>query len=165
MLSTAGPTAIWMGMAPRFRCIREAAWIPETGWEHPRVMASPGGKPARAPPNRTRKPGARPRVWRRLLRALGPGFVTGASDDDPSGIGTYAAAGAALGYSTLWLALVTFPLQAAVQFVCAKIGLLTGRGLAGVLRRHTPRPVAYAAVFALFVANTLNAGADIGATA
>jgi len=65
---------------------------------------------------------------------LGPGLVTGASDDDPSGIGTYAVAGASLGFATFWLALFTFPLLAAVQFTSAKIGLVTGRGLAGVLR-------------------------------
>jgi len=74
-------------------------------------------------------------------------------------------AGASLGFATLWLALFTFPLMAAVQFTCAKIGMVTGRGLAGVLREHYPRPLLYAAVFGLFVANTINAGADIGAIA
>jgi NRAMP (natural resistance-associated macrophage protein)-like metal ion transporter len=102
---------------------------------------------------------------KRFWKLLGPGLVTGASDDDPSGIGTYPAAGAALGYAPLWTALVTFPLMAAVQFTCAKIGLVTGRGLASVLREHYPRPVVYAAVGALVVANTINAGADIGAIA
>jgi NRAMP (natural resistance-associated macrophage protein)-like metal ion transporter len=101
----------------------------------------------------------------RLLKILGPGLITGASDDDPSGIGTYAVAGASLGYSMLWLALVTFPLMASVQFICAKIGMVCGEGLAGVLRRHYPRPLLYVAVGALFVANTINAGADIGAIA
>ncbi|HEY3107150.1 MAG TPA: divalent metal cation transporter, partial [Chloroflexota bacterium] len=75
---------------------------------------------------------------RRLLAALGPGLITGASDDDPSGIGTYAVAGAALGYATLWTALLTFPLMAATQFISAKIGLATGRGLAAVLRERYP---------------------------
>src|SRR5437763_1724259 len=79
--------------------------------------------------------GARPRL-RRLLKALGPGLVTGASDDDPSGIATYAVAGAALGYSMLWTALATFPMMAAVQYICAKIGLVSGRGIAGVIREH-----------------------------
>lgn len=101
----------------------------------------------------------------RFLRALGPGIVTGASDDDPSGIGTYAVAGARMGFSVLWMALVTFPLMAAVQFTCAKISMVTGKGLAGVLRDHYPRSLLYPAVLALLVANTLNAGADIAAMA
>jgi NRAMP (natural resistance-associated macrophage protein)-like metal ion transporter len=102
---------------------------------------------------------------KKFLKVLGPGLVTGAADDDPSGIGTYAVAGASLGFATLWLALFTFPLMAAVQFTCAKIGMVTGRGLAGVLRHHFPRRQLYGAVFGLFVANTINAGADIGAIA
>lgn len=77
--------------------------------------------------------------FRRFLKVLGPGFITGASDDDPSGIGTYAMTGAATGFSTLWMALITFPMMAAVQFVCAKIAMVTGRGLAGVLKEHYPK--------------------------
>jgi NRAMP (natural resistance-associated macrophage protein)-like metal ion transporter len=99
------------------------------------------------------------------LKLLGPGLITGASDDDPSGIGTYAVAGAAFGYGILWTALVTFPLMAAVQFICAKVGLVTGRGLAGVLRHHYPRALLYPVVFVLLVANTINAGVDLGAIA
>src|ERR1043165_3063173 len=102
---------------------------------------------------------------RRFLDLLGPGLITGASDDDPSGIGTYTSAGAALGFSTLWTAIVTLPLMAAVQFTCAKIGMVCGRGLAGVLRVYYPRWVLYAAVFLLVVANPINAGTDIGAIA
>jgi NRAMP (natural resistance-associated macrophage protein)-like metal ion transporter len=102
---------------------------------------------------------------KKLLKVIGPGFITGASDDDPSGIGTYASAGAALGFSTLWLALFTFPLMAAVQFICAKVGMVTGKGLAGVLREHYSTRILYPAVFALLVANTINAGTDIGAIA
>jgi NRAMP (natural resistance-associated macrophage protein)-like metal ion transporter len=100
---------------------------------------------------------------KRVLKILGPGFVTGASDDDPSGIGTYATVGASLGYGMLWTALATFPLMAAVQLVCAKIGMVTGRGLAGVLRRHYPHWLLYGVVVALFTANTINVGADLGA--
>ena len=96
---------------------------------------------------------------------LGPGLVTGASDDDPSGIGTYAQAGARYGYATLWATIVMLPMMVAAQFMCAKIGLVSGRGLAGVLREHYPRAVLYPAVIAMAVANTLNAGADIGAIA
>ena len=102
---------------------------------------------------------------RRALKVLGPGLITGASDDDPSGIGTYAVTGATLGFATLWIALVTFPLMACVQFVCAKVGMVSGKGLAGVLHEHYPRPLLYLAVTGLLVANTINAGADIGAIA
>jgi NRAMP (natural resistance-associated macrophage protein)-like metal ion transporter len=101
---------------------------------------------------------------KRLGHALGPGLITGASDDDPSGIGTYAQAGAQHGFATLWTTLAMLPMQVAVQYMCAKIGLVTGKGLAGVLREHYPRAL-YPAVIALVIANTLNAGADIGAIA
>src|SRR5947209_20014947 len=76
-------------------------------------------------------PGKNP--FSRFLRILGPGLITGASDDDPSGIGTYAIAGASLGLSTLWMALWTLPLMISIQYISAKIGLVTGRGIAGVL--------------------------------
>src|SRR6476646_7840045 len=102
---------------------------------------------------------------KRAFRILGPGLITGASDDDPSGIGTYAVAGASLGFATLWTAPLTFPLMASVQFICAKVGMVSGMGLAGVLRRHYPRWLLYPTVLALTVANTINAGADIGAIA
>src|ERR687888_45944 len=114
---------------------------------------------------RVRAAKARTTPARRLLRLLGPGLVTDASDDDPSGIGTYAQAGAQYGYATLWATLLMLPLMAAVQYMCAKIGLVNGRGLAGVLRDHYPRQILYPAVLALVVANTINAGADIGAIA
>src|SRR5207253_3132594 len=102
---------------------------------------------------------------RRYLRILGPGLITGASDDDPSGIGTYAMAGASFGFSTLWVSLVTFPMMTAVQFICAKIGMVTGQGLARVLRKHYSSALLYPVVGALVVANTINAGTDIGAIA
>jgi NRAMP (natural resistance-associated macrophage protein)-like metal ion transporter len=102
---------------------------------------------------------------KRVLKVLGPGLITGASDDDPSGIGTYATAGASLGFATLWTALVTYPLMAAIQFICAKVGMVTGRGLSGVLRQYYPRKLLYPVVIALLIANTINAGADIGAIA
>ena len=108
---------------------------------------------------------AAPGTLHQILKLIGPGFVTGASDDDPSGIGTYAVAGASFGFATLWTALFTFPLMAAVQFMCAKIGMVTGEGLAGVLRRHYRPKILYAAVCLLIIANTINAGADIGAIA
>jgi len=102
---------------------------------------------------------------KRLLDRLGPGLITGASDDDPSGIGTYSQAGAALGYTTLWTAIVTLPLMIVVQHICAKIGMCSGRGLAGVLHRYYSKKLLYPVVIGLVIANTINAGADISAIA
>lgn len=96
-------------------------------------------------------------------RNLGPGLITGAADDDPSGIATYSQTGAAYGFQLLWLSLFTFPLMAVVQEMCARIGLTTGRGLAGNIRIHYPKWVLYVCSLLLFAANTLNIGADIGA--
>ena len=95
----------------------------------------------------------------------GPGVVTGASDDDPSGIATYSLTGARTGYSLLWTSLLTLPLNAAVQGMCARIGLVTGGGLATALRRHYSRRLLIGLVVLLFVANTTNIGADIAAVA
>src|SRR6059058_6153787 len=91
---------------------------------------------------------------KRFFRILGPGLITGASDDDPSGIGTYSVAGARFGYSLLWTALVTFPLMSAVQLICARIGLATGKGIGTVLAEHYPRRLVRVVVIALLVANT-----------
>lgn len=102
---------------------------------------------------------------KRLLMVLGPGLITGASDDDPSGIGTYTQAGASFGFATLWMAPLTLPMMAAVQFICAKIGMVSGMGLAGVLRKHYARWVVYGSISLLLIANTINAGTDIGAIA
>src|ERR1041384_8425522 len=102
---------------------------------------------------------------RRFLGILGPGLITGASDDDPSGIGTYAVAGASLGFSTLWTALFSLPLMIAVLLTCARIGMVSGMGLTAVLRRHYSRNLLYLTVGGLVVANTINVGADIGAIA
>lgn len=102
---------------------------------------------------------------KRFLNRLGPGLITGASDDDPSGIGTYTQAGATLGFATLWTAIVTLPLMVVVQHICAKIGMVSGRGLAGVLHKYYPRWLLYPAVAGLVVANTINAGTDIAAIA
>jgi NRAMP (natural resistance-associated macrophage protein)-like metal ion transporter len=106
-----------------------------------------------------------PQPIKKAMKLLGPGFITGAADDDPSGIGTYAVAGASLGLATLWTALVTFPFMAAVQNICSRIGLISGTGLAGILREHYPRWVLYPAVALVFVANVVNIGADLGAIA
>src|SRR5438067_4591871 len=102
---------------------------------------------------------------RRALSQLGPGLITGASDVDPSAIGTYVQAGARLGYALLWLTVLMLPLMAAMQYTCAKIGRVSGRGLAGVLRQHYSRALLYPAVLILVVSNTVTAGADIGAIA
>ena len=106
-----------------------------------------------------------PHPVKRAGKILGPGLITGAADDDPSGIGTYAVAGASLGLATLWTAFLTFPFMAAVQNISARVGIATGMGLAGVIVRHYPRWVVLPTVLALAAANTLNAGADLGAMA
>src|SRR5689334_24783320 len=98
--------------------------------------------------------------FQRLLRTIGPGFITGASDDDPSGIGTYSQAGAQLGFGIGWTMLFTFPLMTAIQEVSARIGRTTGRGVVGNLCRHAPAPLLYAVVALIFVANVINIGAD-----
>jgi len=97
----------------------------------------------------------------RFLKILGPGLVTGSSDDDPSGIATYSQAGAAFGLSTLWTALITFPLMASIQEMCARIGLVTTQGLAGTLKANYPKSVLYLMVLFSFPAIVLNIGADI----
>ena len=101
----------------------------------------------------------------RYFRVLGPGLVTGAADDDPSGITTYSVAGASLGYGLLWMAVLTFPLMAAVQLICARVGLVTGRGLAAAIRDHYPRPYIYVACLLLLVANVFNIAADLSGMA
>ncbi len=110
-------------------------------------------RPAPQPP----KPGP----VRRFFSLLGPGVITGAADDDPSGIVTYSIAGAQLGTSMLWTALLTWPLMAACQMMCARIGLVSGRGLAGALRKKFPRPLLMIAAIALFLANAINISADL----
>ncbi|MHB8080527.1 MAG: Nramp family divalent metal transporter [Candidatus Krumholzibacteriia bacterium] len=102
---------------------------------------------------------------RQYFADLGPGLITGAADDDPSGISTYSVTGAAFGYLPLWTALFSFPLMAAVQLMCARLGLVTGRGLAGVVRLHYPRWVLWSACGLLIVANVFNIGADLGGMA
>jgi NRAMP (natural resistance-associated macrophage protein)-like metal ion transporter len=100
-----------------------------------------------------------------VLRILGPGLIAGSADDDPSGIGTYAIAGASLGYATLWTAIFSIPMMIAVQFTAAKISMVTRRGLAETLQRHYPAWILYPALIGLVGANTVNAGADLGAIA
>jgi Mn2+/Fe2+ NRAMP family transporter len=98
---------------------------------------------------------------RNFFKKLGPGLITGAADDDPSGIATYSIAGAQLGTSLLWLAWITWPLMGAVQMMCARIGMVTGRGLAAALRKKVSRPILVVICASLFIANTLNVAADL----
>jgi len=102
---------------------------------------------------------------RRFFANLGPGLITGAADDDPSGISTYSVAGASLGYSVLWTALFTFPLMTAVQLMCARVGMVTGRGLGGAIRQRYPKWVLWLACLLLIAANVFNIGADLGGMA
>jgi len=103
--------------------------------------------------------------FHRFLRILGPGLVTGAADDDPSGIATYSQTGAQFGYGQLWTAFAMLPLMIAVQEACARIGIVTGRGIAAVVRDNYSKKVLYGVVLLVLVANTINIGADIGALA
>jgi NRAMP (natural resistance-associated macrophage protein)-like metal ion transporter len=100
-----------------------------------------------------------------FFQRVGPGFITGAADDDPSGIATYSQTGAQFGYSQLWLALFTFPLMAVIQEMCGRIGMVAGDGLAGIMRKHYGRTVLFTCVAVLLIANTINIGADLGAMA
>ncbi len=107
----------------------------------------------------------KPFRFRDFLKSLGPGLITGASDDDPSGIGTYSQAGAQLGYGIGWTMLLTFPLMAAIQEISARVGRVTGHGIAGNVCRHYSAPLLNIMVALLFVANTINIAADLGAMA
>ena len=102
---------------------------------------------------------------RRFFAELGPGLITGAADDDPSGISTYSVTGAAFGYAQLWTALFSFPLMAAVQLMCARLGLVSGVGLAAAIRRRYPKWILWGACALLVIANTVNIGADLGGMA
>ena len=98
-----------------------------------------------------------------MLKQLGPGLITGAADDDPSGIATYSQAGAQFGFGMLWTVVFTYPLMTGIQMVSARLGCLTGRGLAANIKAQFPKPVLYAIVSLLLLANTINIAADIAA--
>ena len=121
-------------------------------------MSAPDAYPAHRPRGKAEP---RPGPIRRFLGILGPGVITGAADDDPSGIVTYSIAGAQLGMSLLWMSLITFPLMCAVQMMCARVGMTTGVGLAAALRKKFPQPVLVVMGIALFIANAINIGADL----
>jgi len=122
-------------------------------WQRPRWAAQ--RPPARVEPGKRRS----------LLAILGPGLITGAADDDPSGIATYSQAGAQFGYATGWVMLFTWPLMVAIQEISARIGRVTGKGIAANLREHYPKPLLYGIVGLLAIANFINLGADLGAMA
>jgi NRAMP (natural resistance-associated macrophage protein)-like metal ion transporter len=105
------------------------------------------------------------KVARSYLQKLGPGIITGAADDDPSGIATYSQTGAKYGFQLLWMSLFSFPFMALTQEMCARIGMVTGEGLAANIRHHYPKYVLYTCASLLFIANTFNLGADLGAMA
>ncbi len=137
---------------------------------HARDASPSGGPEPRVDPKRPADPKVKAMRQERdpLKRAamvLGPGLVTGASDDDPSGIGTYAQTGAKYGYQFLWTTLLMLPMMISVQYICAKIGLVSGKGLASVFKDRYSARVVYPVVLAMVIANTINAGADIGAIA
>src|SRR5665647_1888381 len=102
---------------------------------------------------------------KKILKKIGPGFVTGAADDDPSGIATYSQTGSIFGFSQLWLALFSFPFMVVIQQMCGRIGMVNGKGLASVIKDNYSKKVLYFAVMLLVITNTINIGADLGAMA
>ena len=102
---------------------------------------------------------------KKLLRILGPGFISGASDDDPSGIATYSQTGAQFGFGQLWVALFSFPFMVVIQEMCGRIGMVSAKGLSGVIKEHYSKKILYFAVTLLAIANVINIGADLGAMA
>jgi len=123
---------------------------------------APPANQAAAPP-REAEPSKNDSKKKGLAALVGPGLLTGASDDDPSGIGTYSQVGAQFGTGLMWTMVFSYPLMVAAQLTCARIGRVTGKGLAGNLREHYPRWALYPLVLLLLVANTINIGADLGA--
>ena len=109
------------------------------------------------------KPGSLSMKLKQLLKSLGPGVITGASDDDPSGIATFSQAGAKFGFGMLWLVLFQYPIMTVIQEMCARIGLVTAGGLAAVIKKKYSKKVVFPIASLLFIANTINIGADIGA--
>jgi len=105
------------------------------------------------------------KVFKKIWRALGPGLVTGAADDDPSGIATYSQAGAKFGYGQLWMAIFMLPLQIAIQEACARVGIVTGHGIAAITKKHYSRALVFVVVLLILIANIINIGADIAAMA
>jgi len=120
------------------------------------MTPSPHFEPASTTPPPQAGNKNKPSRLRKFFSIFGPGVITGAADDDPSGIATYSIAGAQLGTSLLWTAFLTWPMMGCVQFMCARIGMVTGEGLAGALRKKFPKPLLITASLALLIANTVN---------
>src|SRR5579862_5295539 len=116
-------------------------------------------------PRAHHEPPRKTSLVRRFFSTLGPGVITGAADDDPSGIATYSIAGAQLGTSLVWTAFFTWPLMAAVQMMCARIGMVTGYGIARALKQKFPRSLVFIGSLALLSANIINIGADLSGMA
>src|SRR5579872_6249066 len=129
--------------------------MPNVGWPK-----NPKSSPKKAPRSILKSERAPKRTLLDRFRTLGPGLITGASDDDPSGISTYSVAGATTGLSMLWLALLSTPMMAVIQGMCARIGMVTGEGLAANIRKSVPAWVAYPMAAAVIAANTFNIGAE-----
>lgn len=104
-------------------------------------------------------------LWQRFKKSIGPGVITGIADDDPSGIATYSQTGAMFGLGQLWLAAFTYPFMLAIQEMCGRIGMVTGKGLTSIIKENYNRPVLYGAILLLVITNTINIGADLGAMA
>ena len=102
---------------------------------------------------------------KKLFKTFGPGLITGAADDDPSGIATYSQTGSQFGYGQLWTALLLLPFMTAIQEACARIGAVTGKGIAAIIKENYSKKMLYGAVFLVVIANTINIGADLGAMA
>lgn len=132
-----------------------------SGQKEPTTDRSPDRTGQVVPDQNTTAPAARGRVDL-FFQNLGPGLITGCADDDPSGISTYSIAGATFGYATLWTALISFPLMVGIQMMCSRLAMVTGRGLAAVIRREYPRSILWGACSLLVLANVINIAADLG---
>ncbi|HEX3119722.1 MAG TPA: divalent metal cation transporter, partial [Candidatus Acidoferrum sp.] len=126
-------------------------------------MPAPTDRSRTATGGTSASPTPAPQNNKTFLQKLGPGLITGASDDDPSGIATYSQTGAQFGYGMTWLMLFSYPLMIVIQEICARIGRVTGVGIAANMREHYPRPLLFAIVSLLCLANVFNLGADLGA--
>ena len=135
-------------------------WAYSTALENTWMATAPAAQSKQSIPAETFR-----QRFHRFLNALGPGLITGAADDDPSGVATYSVAGAQLGTSMLWTAFLTWPLMGVVQMMCARIGMVTGMGLAAALRNKFPKPLVAVAAVALLFANAINVGSDLAGMA
>src|SRR6202142_2264320 len=165
LICLAIPKRIWTKCLSPVREFTGALSRPSNEHECCRDSLSPKMTARKNPPSKNVENGTGSNFLKRSFAILGPGLITGAADDDPSGISTYSVAGAAYGYTTLWIALLTFPLMVAIQLMCARLGMVTGRGLGAAVRIYYPRWVLWGSCSILVVANIINIGADLGGMA